>query len=272
MTFDADESSVESSRPVELYKFAQGNDDFLYTSAEDDITIGLDVYRAIPIRRTAPVQGAEDRDRDIQVVVPATDSFVQQYILVVPGQRATLTIQRFQRPTGTSELVLIFKGIVQSVAFNKLGREAIISVLPIESATSRPIPRFTYMGLCNHVLYDARCKVVETNFDFFGTASAFDSATNVLTVPGLNAESDGFYDGGFVLFSSINDFRLILSHTGNDITLLLPFPETVVGENVTVFAGCDHTLATCKTKFDNVLNYGGFQFVPTANPFEVGLV
>ena len=89
---------------------------------------------------------------------------------------------------------------------------------------------------------------------------------------GANGEADGFYDGGFVFFSSINDYRLILSHVGNDLTLLLPFPSDAAGETVRIFAGCDHTIATCKTKFDNVLNYGGFAFVPILNPFLTGLV
>ena len=44
-----------------------------------------------------------------------------------------------------------------------------------------------------------------------------------------------------------------------------------VGTEVEVFAGCDHTIATCKTQFDIVVNYGGFAFVPTRNPFESGL-
>ena len=57
------------------------------------------------------------------------------------------------------------------------------------------------------------------------------------------------------------------------LTLLLPFNTTDVdvGTSVEVFAGCDHSLATCKAQYDNVANYGGFAFVPLRNPFESGL-
>jgi hypothetical protein len=39
------------------------------------------------------------------------------------------------------------------------------------------------------------------------------------------------------------------------------------GTTVTLFPGCDHTLATCSGKFSNTANYGGFPFMPTKNPF-----
>ena len=63
-----------------------------------------------------------------------------------------------------------------------------------------------------------------------------------------------------------------------DLLLLLPFPFTIVGQTVEVYAGCDHTAEPCATKFfttedpqGNLRNYGGFLFVPTKNPFESGL-
>ncbi len=41
-TFDQLESSVESSRPIEVYTFTLGTEVFRYTSAEDDINAKLD--------------------------------------------------------------------------------------------------------------------------------------------------------------------------------------------------------------------------------------
>ena len=48
-------------------------------------------------------------------------------------------------------------------------------------------------------------------------------------------------------------------------------PDSVVGQDVDVFAGCDHTVDTCDQKFDNVINYGGWPYVPSKNPFESGI-
>jgi hypothetical protein len=44
-----------------------------------------------------------------------------------------------------------------------------------------------------------------------------------------------------------------------------------VGDAVKVFAGCDLTLAQCKAKFSNVLNFGGMPHMPQSNLFRVGL-
>ena len=74
------------------------------------------------------------------------------------------------------------------------------------------------------------------------------------------------------------DHRLILAQDGDDVTLLLPFAENIVGSTIVLLAGCDHSITTCDTKFStpldplsNVRNFGGFPFVPTKNPHETGL-
>lgn len=269
--FETFEESVEQSRPIELHQFAIEATQFNFHNQDDGtITVGLDVYTPEAITRSEIARSTEDRNTELTISVPRENAVAQLFIGVVPGQRMSYTLRRFQRPEGTGDIILLFKGLVRSVNFVKNTRQANIIVKSLESAASRTIPLFTYMGLCNHVLYDARCKVDEGLFDFVGIVSAI--SLNVLTLPGADGETDGFYDGGFVFFPSINDYRLILTHVGNDLTLLLPFPEDAVGSSVTIFAGCDHTIATCKTKFDNVINYGGFAFVPILNPFEVGLV
>ncbi|MDG4870579.1 phage BR0599 family protein, partial [Guyparkeria sp. 1SP6A2] len=41
-----------------------------------------------------------------------------------------------------------------------------------------------------------------------------------------------------------------------------------VGQEIEVYPGCDRTAATCNAKFNNLLNYGGFDFIPPKGPFE----
>lgn len=271
MSFDSLAKSTEGSRPIELYEFVLASDAFRYHNVDDALIVadGED-YLPEAIRRSKIEARAEDRTGDLRVTVPRDNVFARKFIDVVPGQRASFTLRRFQRDEGTGDIILMFKGLVESVGFTKNKTHAEIVVRSIEVATSRALPRFGYQGLCNHVLYDGRCKVVETLFRFDGTVSAVSGST--LTVPGLNAEVDGYYTGGFIFFPSINDYRLILTHVGDDITLLLPFPEDANGAIVQVFAGCDHTLPVCKDTFDNVENYGGFAFVPGKNIFETGLL
>lgn len=280
MTFDAFESAQETSQPIELITIVIGATTFYWTSSEDIQTIGAQDYEPIPIQRGRIIQSPEDRQQVVDFVVDGDNEFAVQYIGVVPGSRAKITVERVQRPDFPSpEVVTLYEGFIQSVKFSKDGFSATIASLSIAAATSRSIPRYTYQSLCNHVLFGTLCKVDDTDSTWrLSNATVLTVVGATITVQGADGEVDGFYTGGFVEALGGQDARLILEHTGTSLLLLLPFPSDIVGEVVNVLAGCDHTIATCDTKFNtpedvtsNVINYGGFAFVPTRDIFRVGI-
>ena len=55
--------------------------------------------------------------------------------------------------------------------------------------------------------------------------------------------------------------------TTSVLLIMTPFRELENGDAVTLYAGCDHTAATCLAKFDNLVNFGGCPAVPEFNPF-----
>lgn len=270
-SFDVYESSRESSRPLEVYRFALGSDAYLFTSAEDEIVLGGDTYIPAGLSRNEIVQGSEERRRVLQITAPSSNAFAQRYINIPPGQKAAVSIIRLQRdevPTFNTQ-VLVYKGSVTGVTFPDSGMTAQINVQSIESASSRVIPRFTYMGMCNHVLYDSGCGVDPTSFTHIGNVSAVSGST--ITLDGAAASGLDFV-GGYCRPTAQSDFRLILSQAGNVLTLLLPFETDVVGTNVQAFAGCDHLIeGDCALVFDNVIENGSFSFVPNKNIFSTGL-
>lgn len=270
-TFDALESSRESSEPIEVYRFALGGQSYLYTSAEDEITAGSDTYSPIGIARGAITLAEDDRKKTLEIVVPSTNPFARRYIVTPPGQKATVTIIRLQReesPTFATQVV-IYKGAVQSVQFPDSGETAKINVQKAESATSRLVPRYTFMALCNHVLYGPGCLVDPNNHDHTGEVSAVSG--NTITVTGVNASGKDF-TGGYCKPTAVSDFRLILAQSGDVLTLLLPFETSPLGTNVQAFEGCDHLVAgDCALKFDNVDRFGGHAFVPNKDIFRTGL-
>ena len=273
-SFETFEESVESSRPLEIYEIAIGGTTYRYTSAEDTLTVGGEDYTPIAISRGNIEQDSEDRNRSLSLDLPANNPFAALYKEISPGSKATVSVIRLQRdevPTFDTQ-VLIFKGEVQSVTFPDDGTTAQLNLQGIESALNRNLPRFGFSGQCNHVLYDPGCGVDPASFDLIGTVSVVSG--NVITLPGANAQADGYWTAGYATPVGSDDFRLILAHTGNDLTLLLPFATDVTGQQVQIFAGCDHVLTgDCATKFDNVLEFGGFAFVPTRgnNPFSDGI-
>jgi len=62
--------------------------------------------------------------------------------------------------------------------------------------------------------------------------------------------------------------RLIQTHTANQITLSRLIPGLVAGMSFEAYAGCDHSPETCLTVFNNKINNGGDEFLPTKNLFD----
>lgn len=274
MTFDTYEASQQSSEPIELYTFTIGAVITRETSAEDDIVEDGDTFTASPIKRSKVTGGGPDsRKEHLVLEVPGDHTVATQFINSIPGVTALVTIERIQRTDGpTYEVIRIFQGKIESVLFGKSGREAKIRVVPLVTAQSKALPTHTYQGLCNHVLYDDICRVDDTDPTFrLSTALVTDVTSNNITVTGAGGNGDNYYTGGFVESAGASERRLILQQIGEVLTLLLPFGSSPLGTNVTVFAGCDHSLATCKSKFDNVINFGGFAFVPSKNVFSTGI-
>lgn len=270
MTFAGFETSQATGEPIELYTINVGAQSFRYTSTEDDYVYQSQTYSAIGMARGSITLSGEIRQDNLTLEMPADEAFPQLYIDIVPSNTATLTVYRLHRPDGgTPESVLIYKGVIRSLAFSEDGTRAALSIVPISNKLARTIPRYTYQGLCNHFLYDERCKVIKSNFQYNGAVTLVDGFQ--LTVSGLNASKGaGWAVGGLVQIGS-SDFRGVLAQSGDVLTLTLPFSTDLTGLNVDVFAGCDHTIATCKSKFDNVINYGGSAYVPLKNIFATGI-
>lgn len=95
--------------------------------------------------------------------------------------------------------------------------------------------------------------------------SAFPSYVSGGTVTPLGADS-GYFDYGLLTITSgPNAGRSIevKAYTPGQWTIQRPFFYPLLGtETYTMVAGCNKTSAVCKAKFSNLVNFGGFRFVP----------
>lgn len=265
MAFETYEESVEGGQPVELYVLTLGTTVYrMHNTLEDTISWSGDTYFKTVISHGTIQSGAED----IEVRIPADHPFALNHVTVAPGQVATLTIYNYHRGD-TSDVKIVHKGIVRAVAFSVQGFEAVLHLMPITELFDKQIPDNTYQSSCNRALFDARCQVSSASFKFTGSVGTVSG--NTIITPGLaSSKGTGWATGGYVSYG-ILDFRLILDHTSDTLTLVLPFFESVLSQTVEVFSGCDHTIAICASKFSNEINFGGWPEVPTKNIFITGL-
>lgn len=265
-SFDTLERSVEGSRPIELYEFIMGVDSWRFTSAEGDIAFNGFTWEDEPVSRTSPQLSQEQELTNIIVKLPSDNAVPSKFLAIQPASTMTCTIYRIQADQDTPASAVIFEGYVASVNFRD--NQAKLKINPFNQMVKREIPRYTYQGLCGHILYDGRCGVLQDSFKHNGLVNALN--VNVLTISGLGASAPaGGYIGGFVQTLLGDEQRLILDQSGDDVTLLLPFQQGVLGTTVSAFRGCDHTITTCESAFGNAINYGGSPFVPTSNPFNL---
>jgi len=275
VTYLAEETGLESGRPVELFEFSIGSTGFFFTSAEDQIVLSGNTYEPEAIAFDSSVVAATDRERQVvNVTLPAANAFPTQFSSVSPDQSATFTVKRFHRGDAGSEVRLLFKGKVVTVTFIDNGLTAEIAIQSIESAMSRSMPRRTSQILCNLVHYDqgfASCKVNQASFKFTGTVSSVSgNDITVTSVTGSVADpTTSGPVGGRVEY--LGERRLVTDRSGDVLTLHYPFSTTPLNQSVDVFAGCNRTIAACKADFGNVINFGGNAYLPERNIFQDGV-
>ncbi|MCC7173256.1 MAG: DUF2163 domain-containing protein [Planctomycetes bacterium] len=120
---------------------------------------------------------------------------------------------------------------------------------------------------CDADVGDARCGVDLSTFPNGTVATTVTSAASqrVFTASALS-QAAGWFNGGKVLFSSgANDgvAMEVKTFAGGVVELVLPMPGAIApGDAFTITAGCDKTLATCKAKFANAINFRGFPHLP----------
>ena len=136
-------------------------------------------------------------------------------------------------------------------------------------------PRTYVLPSCANTLYDGVCGILASNFTYTGTVGSAPSATSFpLTLSGGNL-ADGSFQGGIVTFTGgVNDgqTRTVKSYVGGVITLVYPlYAVPAVGDTVSAIFGCDKTRATCTARFNNLVHYRGFPYVPDPSTQYAGV-
>jgi uncharacterized phage protein (TIGR02218 family) len=275
MTYAPVEASQESGQPIELFRFQAPGASWEYTSHGERVTYQTRNYEPRAITRSEPQVSGQAEDAIITITLPESDPFVNpRYTRSVPAGQDSVTIYRRHSTDPDAETIVYWQGDISSVGFKD--REATITCTPILGRLNRPVPRRSFSAICAHVLYDRGCKVLETDHRYDVTVTNIDGATIRVQAAGIGTLGAGHFVGGFLRDAAQTDFRMVLSQSiisgaELELALLLPFPGVGDGDELVLFAGCDHTFSTCGAKFSNARNFGGFPWVPTDNPFETGI-
>lgn len=268
MPFTAEETSTYDGTPVELYYFRTEDaaEAWTFTTGDDVVVDGVLRYAPAPIGRTGLQSSTAEAQGQMRVTLPADDPLARKFIAYLPEKRILLTVLRFHRNDTVVQRVPVFIGTVNSIEFAE--GEATMSCQPITKGLTRSVPWQSYKALCNHSLYGPGCGVLRNGFrTVLSTGPQFVQG-DVVRDNAFSLQTNGWFTNGFVEVVATGETRFIVSHATNELRIIYPFTTWVPGMALHVFAGCDRTENTCRSKFNNIPNYLGFNRVPTENPFN----
>lgn len=259
-TYAEREAERYGGQPVEGFRFVQGSNTWLFTSADREVTFPIGTFIPTTIARTATDHSNEDGAGKMEFMVPADNPVALLFIDDVPSTPVWVTAYRAHRGDET-ETVTMFTGKITRARFK--GSEATLVGTSTGALMNRNCPNLIMQTPCNHVLFSAECGANPT--------SCRDSAT-IATVDGVEVTSSDFalqpdqwFRGGRL--QKGGETRFIGDHQGDTIILISALPGLETLDVVYAYWGCDHLEPTCGTKFSNLDNHLGWSRLPGRNPF-----
>ena len=136
------------------------------------------------------------------------------------------------------------------------------------------MPRRLYGAACGHSFGDAMCgydRVAGKNA--LGTSTGNGQATITAAagttqslITGMATVPTIYNEGTVTGATGANaGYSRTIANLGNgaQVGLFKAFLFPIaVGDTFTLLPGCDHTTATCSAKFQNLLRFGGFPYIP----------
>ena len=264
-------------RPLFLFDFSfdfpGAQQHWRYTSFLDPVTIGAVTFAPYPItykslKRSAKI---EETTCTVEAILDPAGPFE-----IYAGGASELPLQVTISKTSLPDLpppVVIFAGEITDIQLT--GRTVEASVSNFVTAFARRLTRPTVRPRCNWSLFDPdTCALGKTAYQALATITGLPRPSSefiTITGPGLGAAMTGYYAQGVLQLGSGDgaQIRLVTYDSSVDAdtrNILVDRPlVTGAGSMVTLLPGCDRSMTTCQTKFNNYANFGGHPFVPARN-------
>lgn len=265
MTFSEYEISPYSGTPERLFLFTAGNVQWAYNNQERDIVRGATTYRPVAIAMDNIVQNLGEGAPTIDITMDSSTPVAQQFIPYQPIFPLQVSVFRRHRDDPDNEYIVEMIGEIASVAFDEEENYATFACRMVSSNFDRTVPWLVYQKPCNYALYSTGCRVNKELYKVEAEVTSIVGST--ILSAAFATQPDGWFRTGFVKRNSTGEVRFIINHVGGLLTLQTPFVDLEPEDEVTAYAGCDRSFATCKSKFNNGARFLGHQWMPQKNPF-----
>lgn len=248
--------------PVELYHiWYEGGQNWYYTSCDVTISFDGNDYEPSPIKRGSVRFNSELEAQTMKFTTSYLNGNTSEFITTNPIQPLWISVVKTFHDRVTDEGEVVFIGQIKTVSFKGVQAEA--TCVGFEHYLKKIIPLWRYQINCNHTVFDTNCALTKSSYL---TSAVVDVSWDGqhLTSTSFGSQASGYFIGGEVVYGS--ESRTIIDHSGNIVRLMYKFKTLETGETVLAYPGCDGRPETCRDKYDNILNFLGFPFIPEENP------
>lgn len=267
MSYSEIEQSVQDGQPVELYEFAYQNQYFRYCSGDTSVVHSGNTYLPVPLMRGSIENSNDPNELSVEVKVPADSGIALIFHTQPPSSVVTLTVYRKHISDPDGQYIVAWLGRTLNCSIS--GNVATLHNEPALSSLKRSALRRRYQLNCPYSLYHSGCKLVADLFRT--TVTNFTVVGNVVFCQDMQLQPDNWFAGGFISYenklSGVIEQMSIRSSSAGNLYLILTPTGLAEADLLHVYPGCDHTVLTCKNKFSNLHNFGGFPFIPVISPF-----
>ena len=243
---------------VELYEIIADTIHTLTTSREPVLWRGAEWTPAAVER--GELRGSVDGKAATVTLTACMDTLLTRYLASLPILPTRVNIYEHEPESG--DTVQVFGGVVLEVIPGADATQVSVNCLSSSCILDAMLPRMIYSGQCQFVLFDSGCGLAAQSW---GVTASVSVDGYLLASPSFAAYPNGYFTRGYA--AAGGDFRFIVAHGGDTITLQLPFDSRVGnGGTVTAYPGCDGSPATCRDRFGNSARFGGCASIPSRNP------
>jgi len=251
-------------KPVELYHIWKLNEDvhYRYTSGDVAVVYNGNFYTIATVERDSVQYDTKLEGSSLTIRAARITTPVIEYLAINPLDLYWIEVLKLFRDQVPLEASVIFLGQIRAVRFQGVAAE--VECAGFEVYLNRAIPRYRYSPSCNHVLYDSKCGLDKNLYKTVATLTDVSSDKLELTSANFATQTDDYFTYGYVEFG--NAKRMVVYHISNVVKLNYYIPNLVAGNTINIYAGCDLSIEMCRNKFNNVVNFLGFPWIPVNNP------
>lgn len=258
---------------IGLVEFRCGSDIRRFCSRADDVLWNGFIWYAYPVTHSEVTQTPNILKNDIRFDFPLTDEFARAHLGYGPDEVTVVTIYRNGIDT-PEDFDVFWKG---RVADAEAGNTAITLICESIFTTLKSLGLSERMQkFCRWVVFHDGCWLDKDDFAITTAVTALDARRTTLTCTAAATKPDGYFTGGMIEMPN-GALRYISNHVGNQIAVWRPAHEVAEAlelgaVSLSIYPGCDGSLNTCNTKFDNLDNNGAFYWIPNINPNSGGKI